>query len=75
MSLDEQKINGFKRLDAWRAHPLLNKTWRKAFPGFGIAVVAFGAFVAIDQGMKRKTTKTTHGAKTTHEGDHHGKKH
>jgi NADH dehydrogenase (ubiquinone) 1 beta subcomplex subunit 3 len=36
--------------DAWRQHSLFQKRimFRNAFPGFGIAVVAFSAYVLAD---------------------------
>ncbi|KII92441.1 hypothetical protein PLICRDRAFT_82979, partial [Plicaturopsis crispa FD-325 SS-3] len=36
--------------EAWRKHPVFARTamFRNLFPGFGIAVVAFTAYVAID---------------------------
>ncbi|XP_047306882.1 NADH dehydrogenase [ubiquinone] 1 beta subcomplex subunit 3-B-like [Impatiens glandulifera] len=34
----------FKRRDEWRKHPMLSNQFRHAFPGLGIAVVAFSIY-------------------------------
>ncbi|XP_076954100.1 NADH dehydrogenase [ubiquinone] 1 beta subcomplex subunit 3-B-like [Bidens hawaiensis] len=36
----------FRRRDAWRSHPMLTNQFRHATPGLGIALVAFGVYVA-----------------------------
>ncbi|KAJ0743248.1 putative NADH dehydrogenase [ubiquinone] 1 beta subcomplex subunit 3 [Helianthus annuus] len=36
----------FWRRDEWRKHPMLTNQFRHATPGLGIAVVAFGIYVA-----------------------------
>jgi NADH dehydrogenase (ubiquinone) 1 beta subcomplex subunit 3 len=39
------------KAEQWRyEHPLVapKYLWRKAFPGFGFAALAFGAYVAVD---------------------------
>ncbi|GFY94380.1 NADH dehydrogenase [ubiquinone] 1 beta subcomplex subunit 3-B like [Actinidia chinensis var. chinensis] len=35
----------FKRRDEWRKHPMLKSQLRHAFPGLGIALVAFGVYL------------------------------
>jgi len=44
--------------EAWRKHPVFSNTamFRNIFPGFGIAVVAFTAYVIADN-MLAKTHK------------------
>ncbi|KAH0766851.1 hypothetical protein KY285_002722 [Solanum tuberosum] len=34
----------FRRRDEWRKHPMLSNQFRHAFPGLGIAVVAFSIY-------------------------------
>ncbi|XP_042416254.1 NADH dehydrogenase [ubiquinone] 1 beta subcomplex subunit 3-B-like [Zingiber officinale] len=36
----------FRRRDEWRKHPMLTNNLRNAFPGLGIALVAFGIYLA-----------------------------
>jgi hypothetical protein len=45
--------NPFARADAWRAHPLLNKPWPRALPGFFLGAGAFAAYVAVDKARAR----------------------
>jgi len=47
--------NPFARADAWRAHPLLNKPWSRAFPGFLLGLGAFVVYVGVDTARARKT--------------------
>ena len=37
------------RYETWRRHPMLNNNLRHAFPGLGIAIVAFAGYVAYDK--------------------------
>ncbi|KAI3619023.1 nadh-ubiquinone oxidoreductase b12 [Moniliophthora roreri] len=45
--------------EAWRQHPLFSKTTmlRNLFPGFGIAVVAFTAYVIADNVYQKSSKK------------------
>ncbi|URE09914.1 NADH dehydrogenase ubiquinone 1 beta subcomplex subunit [Musa troglodytarum] len=36
----------FRRRDEWRKHPMLTNNLRHATPGLGIALVAFGVYLA-----------------------------
>ncbi|VFQ60664.1 unnamed protein product [Cuscuta campestris] len=36
----------FRRRDEWRKHPMLSNQLRHAVPGLGIALVAFGIYLA-----------------------------
>ena len=49
--------NPFARADAWRAHPLLNKPWSRAFPGLALGAGAFAAYVAVDKARSRTRAK------------------
>ncbi|EMS24288.1 NADH:ubiquinone oxidoreductase, B12 subunit [Rhodotorula toruloides NP11] len=51
--------------EAWRKHPIFSTRarFRNIFPGFGIAVVAFAAYVAYDE--------TVGAAKKGHGTEHH----
>jgi NADH dehydrogenase (ubiquinone) 1 beta subcomplex subunit 3 len=42
--------DAWAKREAWRKHPVFARTAmiRSMFPGFGIAVVAFTAFVVVD---------------------------
>ena len=44
--------NPFARADAWRAHPLLNKPWSRAFPGLALGAGAFAVYVAADKARR-----------------------
>jgi len=39
----------WRRLDAWRAHPLLSHTMRASAPGLALGAAAFAAYVAWDK--------------------------
>ena len=39
----------WRKLEAWRAHPLLSNRFRHSVPGLGIGFVAFLGYVAYDQ--------------------------
>ncbi len=49
--------------EAWRRHPVFSKVsmFKNVFPGFGIAVVAFTAYVIADNVYQKG--KPEHGAK------------
>ena len=49
--------------EAWRKHPVFSKTTalRNMFPGFGIAVVAFTAYVVYDNINKKTKAKEPEG--------------
>ncbi|PNH08414.1 hypothetical protein TSOC_005023 [Tetrabaena socialis] len=50
------KVIGFQweRYEAWRHHPLLQFNKRTAFPGLGLGVAAFLAFVAYDKSQPKE---------------------
>lgn len=39
----------WRKAEAWRAHPLLNNTWRHSMPGLGLGLAAFAVYVAYDK--------------------------
>ena len=39
----------WRRLDAWRAHPLLTHTMRASAPGLALGAAAFAVYVAYDK--------------------------
>jgi NADH dehydrogenase (ubiquinone) 1 beta subcomplex subunit 3 len=43
----------WQRYEAWRHHPLLQFRVRNAFPGLGIGIAAFLAFVAYDRSQPK----------------------
>jgi len=51
------------KAEAWRKHPVFSKTTilRNTFPGFGIAVVAFTAYVIADNLYLSKQKPGSHG--------------
>jgi len=51
--------NPFARADAWRAHPLLNKPWSRAFPGLALGAGAFAAYVAQDKARAAKRARAS----------------
>ena len=44
----------FKKLDAWRANPLLTHTMRASAPGFLLGAAAFAVYVAYDKTVGKK---------------------
>lgn len=48
--------------EAWRKHPVFSNRvmFRSLFPGFGIAVVAFTAYVAVDNLVLSKMSDSHH---------------
>ena len=44
----------WKRLDAWRANPLLTHTMRASAPGFLLGAAAFAVYVAYDKTAGKK---------------------
>ncbi|KAI4979484.1 hypothetical protein ZWY2020_016237 [Hordeum vulgare] len=43
----------FRRRDEWRKHPLVGNQLRHATPGLGIAIVAFGIYLAGEAAYNR----------------------
>ena len=52
-----RRIMIFKGQDAWRSHALFRNLWRKPFPGFGNAVIIYGAYLAIDYAVESAKPK------------------
>ncbi|KAI4298894.1 hypothetical protein L6164_032407 [Bauhinia variegata] len=50
----------FRRRDAWRKHPMLTNQLRQATPGLGIALVAFGIYLAGEQVYNRIYAPSSH---------------
>lgn len=50
----------WRAAEAWRAHPLLTNTWRHSMPGLGIALAAFGVYVAYDKLVASKDKAEGH---------------
>lgn len=46
--------------DAWRKHPMLRGNYRRAMPGLGVAVVAFGAYCLLEGAAGVFTKKKEH---------------
>ena len=49
-----QTMINWKRLDAWRANPLLTHTMRASAPGFLLGAAAFAVYVAYDKTAGKK---------------------
>ena len=60
----------FRARDEFRKHPFISHNFRRATPGLGIALVAFGAYLFID-GMYEKLYKQPHQKSTTAAGHAH----
>ncbi|KAI9140828.1 NADH-ubiquinone oxidoreductase B12 subunit family-domain-containing protein [Paraphysoderma sedebokerense] len=63
--------NPWARVDAWRNHPIFSRTamFRGAFPGLGIATVAFTIYCVGEYVME---SNQSHGSSAVKE---HGEKH
>ena len=63
MSSPQLYRDPWAKLEAWRKHPIFSRSTmlRSMFPGFGIAVVAFTAYVIADNVYQSgKQQKNTH---------------
>lgn len=50
----------WQKAESWRAHPLINNTWRHSMPGLGLGLAAFAVYVAYDQFTKSSAAPKEH---------------
>lgn len=62
----ERSAAAFARAESWRAHPMLRSSLRLAFPGVGLGLGAFVAYVAAEKAYDMASGK---------KGDAHGHGH
>lgn len=51
-SAEQERRMVFAGQDAWRKHPMLTNCYKRAFPGFGVAVGIFAGYCVLDQAAK-----------------------
>ncbi|KAF3321737.1 NADH dehydrogenase [Carex littledalei] len=56
----------FRRRDEWRRHPMMINNFRHATPGLGIALVAFGIYVAGEYAYNHFSAPKPHHAAESH---------
>ena len=56
----------FRRRDEWRRHPMMINNFRHATPGLGIALVAFGIYVAGEYAYNHFSAPNSHHAAESH---------
>jgi|APGre2960657444_1045066.scaffolds.fasta_scaffold00178_6 hypothetical protein len=66
MTPGERSAESFRRLEQWRAHPLLSSSLRSAVPGFGLGLAAFVVYC-----VGEKALQVAGGGKKGAHGDGH----